>query len=303
MYAYYKTSHAEQQWIKLMTSPLILSALPFPDIDPIIFRLGVLEPRWYGLGYVIGIFFAWWYGKKLLRQKNLWHRDKAPMEAVKLDDFVIWSVFAVVVGGRLGEVLIYQRDYYLNTPIDIIKIWDGGMSFHGGFIAMVVAMGLFALYHRLNIWSMFDTIAAGVPIGLGLVRIANFINSELWGRVSDVPWAVLFPNGGVDEQGNLLPRHPSQLYEAALEGFILFFVLMFLIFRWRALQHPGLVAGFFTCFYGMARLFVEFFREPGRDFVAGGWLTMGMAWSLPMIVGGFAIMFYVLMRDRRHDRA
>jgi len=286
-----------------MNNPFITSALAFPDIDPIIFRLGVFEPRWYGLGYVVGIFFAWWYGKKLLRKKNLWRGGKAPMEAEKLDDFVIWSVVAVVVGGRLGEVLIYQRDYYVNAPTDIIKIWDGGMSFHGGFIAMVVAMVLFALYHRLNIWSMFDTIAAGVPIGLGLVRITNFINAELWGRVSDVPWAVLFPNGGVDEQGNLLPRHPSQLYEAALEGFVLFFLLMYLVFRWRALQIPGFVAGFFTFFYGVSRFFVEFFREPGRDFVAGGWLTMGMAWSLPMIGGGLIMMLYIFMRERHHDLA
>jgi len=286
-----------------MNTSVILGAFAFPDIDPIIFRLGPLEPRWYGLGYVIGILFAWWYGKKLLKISHLWRKGQAAMVPEKLDDFVIWSVIAVVVGGRLGEVLIYQRDYYFAVPADIIKIWDGGMSFHGGFIAMVVAMGLFAWRHRLNIWSMFDTIAAGVPIGLGLVRICNFINGELWGRVSDVPWAVLFPAGGVDAQGNLLPRHPSQLYEAALEGFILFFLLMGCIFRGRVLQYPGFIAGLFSFFYGVARLFVEFFREPGRDFVAGGWLTMGMAWSLPMIGGGLIIMLYALMRDRQNDQS
>jgi len=286
-----------------MNHPFIMSALAFPDIDPIIFRLGVFEPRWYGLGYVVGIFFAWWYGKKLLRKQTLWRGGKAPMEAEKLDDFVIWSVLAVVVGGRLGEVFIYQRDYYLNAPADIIKIWDGGMSFHGGFIGMLLAMVLFARLHRIAVLSMFDVIAAGVPVGLGLVRVGNFINAELLGRVSDVPWAVLFPNGGVDAAGHLLARHPSQLYEAALEGLALFLVLMRLCWRTSSLQKPGLVAGVFTCGYGLARTVVEFYREPSVDFVAGGWLTVGMAWSLPMIVGGLGLIVLAFIKAKHHGTA
>jgi len=279
-----------------MMSPVNLSALTFPMIDPVIFRLGPLEPRWYGLGYVVGILFAWWYGKKLLQNKPLWHGGQAPMNALKLDDFVIWSVIAVVLGGRLGEVFIYNRDYYLSQPTEIIRIWDGGMSFHGGFIGMLLAMIFFARRNQIRILSMFDVIAAGVPIGLGLVRIGNFINAELLGRVTQVPWAVHFPNGGVDAAGQLLARHPSQLYEAALEGFILFFILMLLIFRTPALQKPGLIAGVFTCGYGLARSFVEFYREPSVDFVASGWLTMGMAWSLPMIIGGLGLIIMALRK-------
>jgi len=283
-----------------MIFPFEVSSLAFPALDPVIFRLGPLEPRWYGLGYVIGILFAWVWGKKLLRTPSLWRDEAAPMPAIKLDDFVIWSVVAVVLGGRLGEVLIYNPSYYFANPQDIIRIWDGGMSFHGGFIGMLLAMVLFAKRHRIALLSMFDVIATGVPIGLGLVRIGNFINAELLGRVSDVPWAVLFPNGGFDAAGNLLARHPSQLYEAALEGFLLFFILMVLTFRARALHYPGMIAGVFTCGYGLARTFVEFYREPSVDFVAGGWLTMGMAWSIPMILGGLGLIALAFIQKKRH---
>jgi len=281
---------------------LDFSALIFPDFDPVIFRLGPLEPRWYGLGYVVGILFAWWYGKKLLQKSTLWRGQEPPMAALKLDDFVIWSVIAVVVGGRLGEVFIYNPSYYFAYPVEIIQIWDGGMSFHGGFIGMILAMVLFARKNHIPILTMFDVIAAGVPIGLGLVRIGNFINAELLGRVSDVPWAVLFPNGGFDAAGNLLARHPSQLYEAGLEGFALFLLLMVLCFRTRSLQKPGLIAGVFTCGYGLARSFVEFYREPSVDFIVGDWLTMGMAWSWPMIIGGFFLVVMALLKDRHHEQ-
>jgi len=286
-----------------MMPPFEFAALAFPAFDPVIFRLGPLEPRWYGLGYVVGILFAWWYGKKLLQKATLWRDQVVPMIPIKLDDFVIWSVVAVVVGGRLGEVLIYNPHYYFAQPTEIIRIWDGGMSFHGGFIGMLLAMALFARRNHIPILSMFDVISAGVPIGLGLVRIGNFINAELLGRVSDVPWAVLFPNGGVDEAGNLLARHPSQLYEAALEGFVLFLVLMLLCWRTKSLQKPGLIAGIFTGGYGLARTVVEFYREPSVDFVVGDWLTMGMAWSLPMIVGGIWLVIFALLKSKRHGIA
>jgi len=277
-----------------MIAPIAFSALGFPAFDPVIFRLGPLEPRWYGLGYVVGIVFAWWYGKKLLQKPALWRDQRPPLPAVKLDDFVIWSVIAIVVGGRLGEVLIYNRDYYFTHWADIIRIWDGGMSFHGGFIGMLLAMIFFAHRHHIPVLSLFDVIGAGVPVGLGLVRVGNFINAELLGRVSDVPWAVLFPNGGVDAEGHLLARHPSQLYEAALEGALLFVLLMVLCLWTKALTRPGLIAGVFTCGYGLARIFAEFYREPSVDFVAGGWLTMGMAWSVPMIIGGLGLVVMAL---------
>jgi len=282
-----------------MNNLMVYGALSFLDIDSVILAIGPLKLHWYGLGYVVGILFAWWYGKRLLRSPALWKGGHAPMKADKLDDFVIWAAIGVVAGGRLGEVLLYKPGYYFAHPAQIIAVWDGGMSFHGGFIGTILAMVLFALKNRIDIWSMFDTVAAGVPVGLGVVRICNFINSELWGRVTDAPWAVRFPNGGFDAEGKLLARHPSQLYEAALEGLVLFLVLGFLVFRLKTLKKPGLVAGNFTLGYGLARFAVEFFREPSVSYVAGNWLTMGMALSLPMVVIGTGIILWSMRWGRQ----
>lgn len=283
---------------KIQMNSLAFSALAFPDFDPVIFQIGPFAPRWYGLGYVVGILFAWWYGKKLLKKSSLWKNDTAPMAPNLLDDFVIWSAVAVVVGGRLGEVLIYRRAEYFADPIRILKITEGGMSFHGGFIAMVLAMFLFAYVKKVSLLSMFDTIAAGAPIGLGIVRICNFINGELWGRPTDVPWAFIFPNAPLVDGVNV-PRHPSQLYEAGLEGFLPFIVLAILIFRFKALKKPGAIAGTFAAGYGLARTFVEFYRAPSTDFVAGGWLTTGMAWSLPMVAVGGALIIWSIWANRQ----
>lgn len=258
------------------------SALAFPDIDPVIFNVGPLPVHWYGLGYVVGILFAWWYGKKLLRNHRLWANNEPPMQPEALDDFVIWAALGVVLGGRIGYVLFYNLPHYLAYPLEIPAVWDGGMSFHGGTLGTTIAMILFARSRGIGMWSMFDTIAAGVPVGLGVVRIANFINSELWGRVSDVPWAVYFPNGGP------LPRHPSQLYESFLEGFVLFLVLAVLVWKGRRLKQPGFIAGTFVAGYGLSRIVVEFFREPDAQlgYLYGGWLTRGMELSVPMVLLG-----------------
>ncbi|APY14413.1 prolipoprotein diacylglyceryl transferase [Brucella sp. 10RB9214] len=263
------------------------SALAFPAIDPVIFRVGPLAVHWYGLGYVVGILFAWWYGKKLLRSHRLWPNNQPPMAPEALDDFVIWAALGVVLGGRIGYVLFYNFSYYISNPLAIPALWDGGMSFHGGILGTTLAMILFARSRGILVWSMFDTIAAGVPIGLGVVRVANFVNSELWGRVSDVPWAVYFPNGGP------LPRHPSQLYEAFLEGLVLFFVLFVLVWGARKLKQPGFVAGAFVTGYGLSRIAVEFFREPDAQigYLFGGWLTMGMVLSVPMVLLGLWAMW------------
>lgn len=266
-----------------MTEPqIMMAALPFPNIDPVLFSVGPLSVHWYGIGYVIGILFAWWYGKKLVNNARLWPNNNAPMDPLALDDFVLWAALGVVIGGRLGYVLFYNFGFYISNPLEIPAVWDGGMSFHGGILGTTVAMILFAKKRGIPVWSMFDTIAAGVPIGLGVVRIANFINSELWGRVSDVSWAVYFPNGGP------LPRHPSQLYEAALEGFVLFFVLALLIWKGNKLKAPGFIAGAFVAGYGLSRILVEFFREPDAQlgYLVGGWMTMGMVLSVPMVLLG-----------------
>ncbi|MBX8799179.1 prolipoprotein diacylglyceryl transferase [Ochrobactrum sp. MR28] len=266
-----------------MTEPqIMMAALPFPNIDPVLFSVGPLSVHWYGIGYVIGILFAWWYGKKLVNNARLWPNNNAPMDPLALDDFVLWAALGVVIGGRIGYVLFYNFNFYISNPLEIPAVWDGGMSFHGGILGTTVAMILFAKKRGIPVWSMFDTIAAGVPIGLGVVRIANFINSELWGRVSDVSWAVYFPNGGP------LPRHPSQLYEAALEGFVLFFVLALLIWKGNKLKAPGFIAGAFVAGYGLSRILVEFFREPDAQlgYLVGGWMTMGMVLSVPMVLLG-----------------
>ncbi|GAA0599616.1 prolipoprotein diacylglyceryl transferase [Paenochrobactrum glaciei] len=270
-----------------MSTPLLpFSALAFPDIDPVIFSVGPLAIHWYGLGYIIGILFAWWYGKKLLQNHRLWAHNQAPMQPIMLDDFVVWAALGVVIGGRLGYVLFYNFSFYISNPIAIPAVWDGGMSFHGGILGTTIAMILFARSRKIAVWSMFDVIAAGVPIGLGVVRIANFINSELWGRVSDVPWAFYFPNGGE------LPRHPSQLYEAALEGFVLFIILAILVWGFKKLKKPGFIAGAFVTGYGVSRIIVEFFREPDAQlgYLAGDWLTMGMILSVPMVLLGLWAM-------------
>jgi len=275
---------------------LAQSALAFPNINPVIVEVGPIKIHWYGVGYVVGILFSWWYGCRLLKKPYLWFNAQSPLSTEKLNDFVVWAAIGVVVGGRLGQVLLWNPAYYASHPLEIVAIWDGGMAFHGGFVGVIIAMVLFALKHNIRIWSMFDLIAAGAPFGLGIVRICNFINSELWGNVSNVPWAVLFPNGGVDVNGNLLPRHPSQLYEAAMEGLILFILLMVLIFVFKALRRPGMISGAFVLGYGISRIIGEFFRVPTEDpdwFTAifnHSWFTYGMALSLPMVIFGlFAI--------------
>lgn len=270
---------------------LPLAALPFPDIDPVIVELGPLAVHWYGLGYVAGILFAWWYGRRLLANVALWRDGQPPLKPDDLDDFILWAAVGVVLGGRIGYILFYDLARYVENPLAILAVWEGGMSFHGGFIGTTIAMILFARSRGAGVWSMFDVVAAGVPVGLGLVRVANFINSELWGRATDVPWAFVFPNGGE------VPRHPSQLYEAALEGLVLFLVLRLLTHGFLRLKSPGFVAGAFVAGYGLSRIVVEFFREPDAQlgYLFGGWLTMGMVLSVPMVLVGL----WAMLRARR----
>lgn len=264
----------------------LLAALSFPAIDPVIVEIGPVAIRWYGLGYVVGILFGWWYSRRLAATPRLWANNEPAMTPLDIDDFLIWAAVGIVLGGRVGYVLFYDLPRYLAEPLAIFSVWEGGMSFHGGLLGVTFAMILFARKRGINTWSLFDVIAAGVPVGLGLVRCANFINSELWGRTSDVPWAVIFPDGGP------LPRHPSQLYEALLEGAVLFAVLAWLVWARGRLGTPKFVGGAFIAGYGLARIFVEFFREPDAHigYLAGGWLTMGMVLSLPMVLAGIWAM-------------
>lgn len=267
------------------------AVLPFPNIDPVLFQIGPFAVRWYALGYIVGLLFASWYMKRLVTTPRLWGARTPTMTPALIDDFFLWSVLGVVLGGRLGYVFFYKPLFFLTHPLDIVKMWDGGMSFHGGFLGVVVACLVFGRRHGITLDRMLDLGAASVPVGLGVVRVANFINGELWGRATDVPWAMVFP---LDETQT--PRHPSQLYEAGLEGLVLFLAVRIATHRFGALQHPGRASGIFALGYGLSRIIVEFFREP--DSFMGyfaGVITMGQILSLPLV----AVGVWLLLRSRR----
>ncbi|MGK9053779.1 prolipoprotein diacylglyceryl transferase [Neorhizobium petrolearium] len=266
----------------------LFALIPFPDIDPVAFSIGPLAVHWYGLAYVAGILLGWLYARRLAANGPLWRGGQSPITAAHLDDFLVWVAAGIVLGGRIGYIFFYDLAAVAENPIRAIEIWNGGMSFHGGFLGATIAMVIFARRNGIPVWSMFDTVAAVVPFGLFFGRIANFINGELWGRLSSMPWAVVFPTGGP------FARHPSQLYEAGLEGIVLVLVLALMIFRFKALKIPGTVSGTFVCGYALARIFVEFFREPDAQLgylLGTNWLTMGMVLSLPMIAVGLWAIF------------
>ncbi|MGO1118728.1 prolipoprotein diacylglyceryl transferase [Rhodovibrionaceae bacterium A322] len=262
-----------------------LAALAFPDFDPVIVQLGPFAIRWYALAYVTGLVLGWQYCRWLTR-KDYFGKDGAGVTAVQIDDLLLWATLGVVLGGRLGYVLFYKPGYYLFNPIEIFYVWQGGMAFHGGFLGVVVAVLLFTRKHKISFFRVIDICACATPIGLGLGRIANFINGELYGRASDVSWAMVFPTGGPE------PRHPSQLYQAGLEGLVLF-VLFFFLARGGALAHKGMMSGFFLLGYGLSRLVGEIFRQPDAHlgFILGP-VTMGQLLSLPMVLGGLFLIHW-----------
>ncbi|PTW53194.1 prolipoprotein diacylglyceryl transferase [Breoghania corrubedonensis] len=272
-----------------------LFVLPYPAIDPVLVELGPFAIRWYALAYIVGILLAWRYMTRLVHNDRLWQATPRP-SAADIDDFVLWATFGIVLGGRLGYVLIYNLPYFMEHPAEIFHVWQGGMSFHGGFLGTVVAMVVFARLRKVPMLTLFDLAGTAAPIGLFFGRIANFINGELWGRVTDVPWAMVFPGAGP------LPRHPSQLYEATLEGIVLFLVMRLLSHRFAMLQKPGFIAGAFAASYGIARLIGERFRMPDEQigFLSFG-TTMGMQLSLPMIVAGAALMLWAIRRRPTPD--
>ena len=269
----------------------MLLTLPFPAIDPVLIDIGPFQLRWYALAYIVGIFLGWWYAKRLVATPRLWGPAGAPMKPLDIDDFVVWCALGIILGGRIGYVLFYDLPRFMENPLEIFALWQGGMSFHGGFLGTVLAMLVFARVRRIPTWSLIDVIAPSVTFGLFLGRLANFVNGELWGRPTDVAWAFMFPAGGPE------PRHPSQLYEAGLEGLGLFILLRILTHRYHKLAEPAFVSGAFAAGYGAARTFVEFFREPDIQigYLAGG-LTMGMLLSIPMIVAGIGVMVWASRR-------
>jgi phosphatidylglycerol:prolipoprotein diacylglycerol transferase len=258
--------------------------LPYPQIDPVALSLGPLQIHWYGLMYLIGIGGAWLLAsRRLARFDPSWNKEK-------LSDLVFWVALGVILGGRLGYVLFYDLAAYIAEPAKVLRIWEGGMSFHGGLLGVLLASWLFAKRNNKGFFELMDFIAPLVPIGLGAGRIGNFINGELWGKVSDVPWAMVFPTGGP------LARHPSQLYQFALEGVALFLILWFYS---RKPRPTMAVSGVFALCYGIFRFIVEFVRVPDAQlgYLAFNWLTMGQVLCLPMIVGGIGLIVYAYRKN------
>src|ERR1700710_2344761 len=266
--------------------------IAFPVFDPIAISIGPFAIRWYALAYIGGIVLGWLYARSLIKNEKLWG-GPAPIPLLQMDDFILWVTLGIILGGRTGYVLFYNLGFFVQHPAEIFELWKGGMSFHGGFLGCVAAVMLFARRNGISILSLGDITTAVGPIGLFLGRIANFINSELWGRPADesVPWAMGFPNGGP------LPRHPSQLYEAGLEGIVLFAILAAMI-RTGALKRPRVIPGRFIALYAFARIVGEFFREPDPQlgFLWGG-LTMGMLLSVPMIIAGAILIVMAWRRE------
>ena len=270
---------------------MILAAIPYPEIDPIIFKLGPIAFRWYGAAYAVGILFAMWYMRRLVQTPRLWGAYPPSATAQQIDDMFLWQLAGVVLGGRLGYLLFgYGWPALAQDPLYAFKVWDGGMSFHGGFFGVILCTFIYARRNRLRLDKLLDLGAASTPVGLGLGRLANFINAELYGRVSDVPWAMVFPGGGS------LPRHPSQLYEFMLEGVLLFVVINIGVHRFKLLQKPGLAGGIYALGYALSRILVETVREPDQQVgFLGGYFTLGMLLSLPLIVIGV----WLIIRSRR----
>jgi len=294
----------------------MLALLPFPDIDPVLISFEIMgrqfSVHWYAIAYIAGFICAWFWIKYLINRTALWAPKEAPMKVVQLEDLATWMIIGTILGGRLGYVLFYQFGDFMGDPMRILRVWEGGMSFHGGFLGVIIGGYLYCRKNKLDAWSVGDLIASSACFGLLFGRLANFVNAELWGRPTDVPWAVAFPGEAAQNcVGVLTPvcgRHPSQLYEAGLEGPILFAIMALLIVKRDWLRTPGQIIGVFFIGYGIARTIVEGFRQADAQFItdsnpmghvigsADFGLTMGQPLSLPMIAIGIAIIFVARKR-------
>lgn len=260
-------------------------AITYPAIDPVAFKLGPLAVKWYGLAYVAGLLLGWQYLKSLLSNGRLWPHGRAPIAPSLADDLFIWVALGVVLGGRLGHVILYEHRFFLQNPVEILKVWNGGMAFHGGMLGTALAIYLFARRNAVSALSVLDIVAAAVPFGLFFGRLANFINGEIVGRESSVPWAMAFPGYGPN------PRHPSQIYEAILEGLVTFLILRWLTHSKGALARPGLVGGAFLLCYGGFRFLCEFFKHDDyQTNLAALQLTYGAIYCIPMIIAGLIVI-------------
>ena len=285
------------------------TGIMFPDLSPFVFPNGLfgydIPLRWYALAYIAGIVIGWRIAVAALNRPRLWANQTPAMTPPQLENLLTWIIVGIIAGGRVGYVLLYKPAYYLANPWEIPILWEGGMAFHGGFIGVVLAVYIFARRQGIPLGSAADTIALASPPAILLGRIANFVNAELWGRQTDLPWGVIFPGDAAQSCATLTAlcaRHPSQLYEAGLEGLMVGALLIFSAFRWGFLRKPWLLSAVFFTFYGISRFIVEFVRQPDAQFVSdgnplglamhmNGWgLTMGQILTLPMIAIGLAII-------------
>jgi phosphatidylglycerol:prolipoprotein diacylglycerol transferase len=311
---------------------MLFAALPFPEMGryaiPIWTEHGI-GIRWYALSYIAGLVFAWWAMARMTREKKLWTNPafggKAPITADQIGDLVVWATLGVVLGGRIGWILFYGialclaspatgmchvgdgqlPGAFLSNPWHLVTVWQGGMSFHGGLAGVALAVWLYCRQQKLQLLPVSDMIATVAPIGLFFGRIANFVNGELWGKPTDVPWAVVFCNNTIMREFNGcpakdIPRHPSQIYEALLEGILLYVILQFCLRRFKLHERPGLITGLFFLGYGLFRFFVEFFREPDGQFI--GWFSMGMALSIPLWAAA-GVFLWTSLRPHSNGRA
>ena len=296
--------------------------IPFPNISPDVFTIHVagyaFALRWYALAYICGLLIGWWIVARLVKAPRLWLRDTAPMQPKQVEDLLTWVILGVVLGGRIGYVLFYDLPFYLKNPLGIFEVWHGGMSFHGGFLGVGLALFFYTRSQKIPLLSAADALAVATPPGLFLGRIANFINGELWGLPSHLPWAVAFPRPAAQDCGpdwlTICTRHPSEIYEALLEGVILGSLLLWLAWRRGWLKYPGRLAGAFFAGYGIARFIVEFFRQADAQFITAadpagnvisfgslGGFSMGQVLSLPMIVIGVAVIWWTAWNARKQD--
>lgn len=272
-----------------------LMALPFPNIDPVAFPLGPIEVRWYGLAYLAGLVLGWLYMRRLLSSPALWAGGQAPMKPSQADDFLLWATLGTVVGGRIGFVLLYEPTVFFSDPVRILTLWEGGMAFHGGLIGVTLAIFLFAKFNKISLFSLGDLAAAAVPFGIFFGRLANFINGEVYGRLSDVPWAVEFPERFLHQElGHVFgARHPTQIYEAFFEGLVLFLVIRFFTHRREALKSPGMVAGIFLAGYAIVRIAIEPFKEwDYGQLLTTTYFNSAMVFCLPMLIAGLILIGY-----------
>ena len=291
-------------------------AIPFPDISPVLVEIPLgftsLPIRWYALAYIAGVIAGYYIFRALRARARLWAGDTPPLTRPQMEDFLTWIVLGIILGGRMGYVLFYGEGQFLEDPVSILRVWEGGMSFHGGFLGVVIAGLVFSWKNGIDILKFGDGLAVAVPPGLFFGRIANFINAELWGRPTDAPWGVIFPGDGAQTcpgVEGLCARHPSQLYEAGLEGMLLGGLLLWLAFRGGWLKRPGALIGIFLAGYGVSRFLVEFVRQPDAQFVSpgnplglalhwNGWgLTMGQVLTVPLILAGVLLILWARRRQ------